>query len=136
MRSLLIAILIFIVVSCTTTKYVDRPVLVETVRTEYVNQLYKDSIFVHDSIDRFISGDTVHQYKYKYIYKYFNRTDTVVKTDSIEIPVEIKTTEVKEVNRIKGYQSFLMCLGFVFILILIYKIIKLGKPSLTRVSSK
>ena len=128
MRSLLIAILIFIVVSCTTTtKYVDRPVLVETVRTEYVNQLYKDSIFVHDSIDRFISGDTVHQYKYKYIYKYFNRTDTVVKTDSIEVPVEIKTTEVKEVNRIKGYQSFLMCFGFVFILILIYKIIKLGK---------
>ena len=127
MRSLLIAILIFIVVSCTTTKYVDRPVLVETVRTEYVSQLYKDSIFVHDSIDRFISGDTVHQYKYKYIYKYFNRTDTVVKTDSIEVPVEIKTTEVKEVNRIKGYQSFLMCFGFVFILILVYKVIKFIK---------
>ena len=127
MRGLLIAILIFIVVSCTTTKYVDRPVLVETVRTEYVNQLYKDSIFVHDSIDRFISGDTVYQYKYKYIYKYFNRTDTVVKTDSIEVPVEIKTTEVKEVNRIKGYQSFLMCFGFVFILILVYKVIKFIK---------
>ena len=132
MRSLLIAILVFIVVSCTTTKYVDRPVLVETVRTEYVNQLYKDSIFVHDSIDRFISGDTVHQYKYKYIYKYFNRTDTVVKTDSIEIPVEIKTTEVKEVNRIKGYQSFLMCFGFVFILILVYKVIKFIKTILNK----
>lgn len=132
MRSLLIAILIFIVVSCTTTKYVDRPVLVETVRTEYVNQLYKDSIFVHDSIDRFISGDTVHQYKYKYIYKYFNRTDTVVKTDSIEIPVEVKTTEVKEVNRIKGYQSFLMCFGFVFILILVYKVIKFIKTILNK----
>lgn len=133
MRSLLIAILIFIVVSCTTTtKYVDRPVLVETVRTEYVNQLYKDSIFVHDSIDRFISGDTVHQYKYKYIYKYFNRTDTVVKTDSIEVPVEIKTTEVKEVNRIKGYQSFLMCFGFVFILILVYKVIKFIKTILNK----
>mgnify|MGYP007025925025 FL=1 len=132
MRSLLIAILIFIVVSCTTTKYVDRPVLVETVRTEYVNQLYKDSIFVHDSIDRFISGDTVHQYKYKYIYKYFNRTDTVVKTDSIEVPVEVKTTEVKEVNRIKGYQSFLMCFGFVFILILVYKVIKFIKTILNK----
>lgn len=132
MRSLLIAILIFIVVSCTTTKYVDRPVLVETVRTEYVNQLYKDSIFIHDSIDRFISGDTVYQYKYKYIYKYFNRTDTVVKTDSIEVPIEIKTTEVKEVNRIKGYQSFLMCFGFVFILILVYKVIKFIKTILNK----
>lgn len=127
MRSLLIAILIFICASCTTTKYVDRPVPVETVRTEYVNQLYRDSIFVHDSIDRYVQGDTVYQYKYKYIYKYLNRTDTVVKTDSIEVPVEIKTTEVKEVNKIKGYQSFLMYFGLGFILILLYKAIKFGR---------
>lgn len=103
MRSLLIAILIFICASCTTTKYVDRPVPVETVRTEYVNQLYRDSVFVHDSIDRYISGDTVYQYKYKYIYKYLNRTDTVVKTDSIQVPVEVKVTEIKEVNKIRWY---------------------------------
>lgn len=127
MRSLLIAILIFICASCTTTKYVDRPVPVETVRTEYVNQLYRDSVFVHDSIDRYVQGDTVYQYKYKYIYKYLNRTDTVVKTDSIEVPVEIKTTEVKEVNKIKGYQSFLMYFGLGFILILLYKAIKFGR---------
>lgn len=127
MRSLLIAILIFICASCTTTKYVDRPVLVETIRTEYVNQLYRDSVFVHDSIDRYVQGDTVYQYKYKYIYKYLNRTDTVVKTDSIEVPVEIKTTEVKEVNKIKGYQSFLMYFGLGFILILLYKAIKFGR---------
>lgn len=103
MRSLLIAILILICASCTTTKYVDRPVPVETVRTEYVNQLYRDSVFVHDSIDRYISGDTVYQYKYKYIYKYLNKTDTIVKTDSIEVPVEVKTVEVKEVNKIRWY---------------------------------
>ena len=127
MRSLLIAILIFICASCTTTKYIDRPVPVETVRTEYVNQLYRDSVFVHDSIDRYISGDTIYQYKYKYIYKYLNRTDTIVKTDSIEVPVEIKTTEIKEVNKIKGYQSFLMYFGFGFILIKLYKAIKFGK---------
>lgn len=127
MRSLLIAILIFICASCTTTKYVDRPVPVETIRTEYVNQLYRDSVFVHDSIDRYVQGDTVYQYKYKYIYKYLNRTDTVVKTDSIEVPVEIKTTEVKEVNKIKGYQSFLMYFGLGFILILLYKAIKFGR---------
>lgn len=127
MRSLLIAILIFICASCTTTKYVDRPVPVETIRTEYVNQLYRDSVFIHDSIDRYVQGDTVYQYKYKYIYKYLNRTDTVVKTDSIEVPVEIKTTEIKEVNKIKGYQSFLMYFGLGFILILLYKAIKFGR---------
>ena len=127
MRSLLIAILIFICASCTTTKYIDRPVPVETVRTEYVNQLYRDSVFVHDSIDRYISGDTIYQYKYKYIYKYLNRTDTLVKTDSIEVPIETKVTEIKEVNKLKGYQSFLMYLGFGFILILLYVAIKFGR---------
>ena len=127
MRSLLIAILIFICASCTTTKYIDRQVPVETVRTEYVNQLYRDSVFVHDSIDRYISGDTVYQYKYKYIYKYLNRTDTLVKTDSIEVPIETKVTEIKEVNKLKGYQSFLMYLGFGFILILLYVAIKFGR---------
>ena len=103
MRNILIAILLFICVSCTTTKYIDKPVLVETVRTEYINQLYRDSVFVHDSIDRYISGDTVYQYKEKYIYKYLSRTDTVVKTDSIEVPVEVKVIEVKEVNKIRWY---------------------------------
>lgn len=117
MRSLLIAILIFFCVSCTTTKYVDRPVTVETVRTEYINQLYRDSVFVHDSIDRYISGDTVYQYKYKYIYKYLNRIDTVVQTDSIEIPVEVKTVEIKEVNKLRWYQSTLMWIGSLALLI-------------------
>lgn len=103
MRSLLIAILLLICASCATTKYVDRPVPVETVRTEYVNQLYRDSVFVHDSIERYISGDTVYQFKYKYFYKYLNRTDTVVKIDSVEVPVEVKVTEIKEVNKIRWY---------------------------------
>jgi hypothetical protein len=92
MRKLLIAILLLICVSCTSTRTIEKEVPVETVRIEYINQLYRDSIFVHDSIDRYISGDTVYQYKYKYIYKYLNRTDTVVKTDSIEVPIEVKTT--------------------------------------------
>ena len=127
MKNLILILFILLCVSCSTTKYVDRPVPVETVRTEYVNQLYRDSVFVHDSIDRYIQGDTVYQYKYKYIYKYLNRTDTIVKTDSIEVPVEIKTTEVKEVNKIKGYQSFLMYFGLGFILILLYKAIKFGR---------
>ena len=127
MRSLLIAILIFIFASCTTTKYIDKPVPVETVRTEYINQLYRDSIFIHDSIDRYIKGDTVYQLKYKYIYKYLNKTDTIIKTDSIEIPVKIKTTEIKEVNKIKWYQSILMGLGGLFIIFLSFKLGKILK---------
>lgn len=128
MRHLLIVILLFICVSCTTTRYIDRPVPIETVRTEYINQLYKDSVFIHDSIDRYINGDTVYQYKYKYIYKYLNRTDTIIKTDSIEVPVEIKTTEIKEVNKIKWYQSILMWVGGISLIVLSFIIgRKIGK---------
>lgn len=118
MRGLLIAILIFICASCTTTKYIDKPIPIETVRTEYINQLYRDSVFVHDSIDRYVKGDTVYQYKYKYISKYLNKTDTVIKTDSIQVPVEVKITEIKEVNKIRWYQSTLMWLGGIFLIIL------------------
>ena len=90
MKDILFAILIIFCISCSTVKYKEVPI--ETTKIEYINQLYRDSVFIHDSIDRYISGDTVYQYKYKYIYKYLNRTDTLVKTDSIEVPVEIKTT--------------------------------------------
>lgn len=130
MRSLLIAILIFICASCTITKYVDRPVPVETVRTEYVNQLYRDTVIERDSVDRFIKGDTLIVYKYKYRYKYLNKTDTVIRTDSIEIPVEIKTVEIKEVNKIKWYQSILMWLGGLSTILLAFK---LGKFISTKI---
>lgn len=131
MRSLLI-VLILICVSCTTTKYVDRPIPVETVRTEYINKLYKDSIFVHDSIDRYVKGDTVHKDRYRYIYKYMNRTDTVLKTDSIEVPVEVKITEIKEVNKLTWYQSLLIYLGFGSAFVLLYKAIKIGRVVFSR----
>lgn len=118
MKNLLIIPLLLICISCASTKYIDRPVPVEVVRTEYINQVYKDSIYVHDSIDRYISGDTVYQYKYKYVYKYLNKTDTIIVTDSIEVPTEIKTTEIKEVNKLKWYQTTLMWVGGLTLLIL------------------
>lgn len=118
MKNLLIIPLLLICISCASTKYIDRPVPVEVVRTEYINQVYKDSIYVHDSIDRYISGDTVYQYKYKYVYKYLNKTDTIIVTDSIEVPIEIKTTEIKEVNKLKWYQTTLMWVGGLTLLIL------------------
>lgn len=123
-----ILVLLFMSISCTTTKYVEVPVEIETIKTEYVNQIYKDSVYIHDSIDRYISGDTVYQYKYKYIYQYLNKTDTIINNVETEVPVEIKTIEIKEVNKLRWYQSILMWLGIVFAGILIFK---LGKRSIT-----
>lgn len=127
MRGLLIAFFLFLCISCSTTKVVEVEVPVETVRTEYVNNIQYDSIHVRDSIDRFIKGDTVFLYKYRDIYKYKYRTDTVVKVDSIQVPVRITTTKEVEVNKIKGYQYFFMYSGIAFILILLFGAYKLIK---------
>lgn len=114
-------------ISCTTTKEVEVPVYVEKIKTEYINQLYKDSVYVHDSIDRYISGDTVYLYKYKYIYKYLNNTDTIYKTEYKEKPIPVKEVEIKEVNKIKLYQSVLMWLGGLFTIITSFKLGKFIK---------
>lgn len=132
MRWLLVLMAVILLSACKTKiEYVDRvtevevPVPVETVRTEYINQLYRDSIFVHDSIDRYVSNDTVYLYKEHYIYNYKNRVDTLVKIDSIQVPVEVvkntvtNTVEVKEVNRIKWYQATLMWIGGISMILLV-----------------
>lgn len=135
MRSLLIFIILLVGMSCRTVKYIDNPIPIETVKVEYINQLYKDSVYIRDSVDRFISGDTIYQYKYKYIYKYLNRVDTVIKTDSVEVPIKIKTTEIKEINNLKWYQIVLMYLGIGALLVGIYKVSRLIKVAMKKIAN-
>ena len=60
---------------------------VETIKMEYRTRdsIRYDSIYHRDSMYVVAKGDTVYEYKYKYLYKYqyVNRTDTLIKTDSI-----------------------------------------------------
>lgn len=81
---------------------------VEKVRTEYKTRdsIRFDSIYNRDSIYVRVKGDTVYQYKYKYLYKYqyLNRTDTVIRIDSIQVPYPVE----KQVSR---WQSLKMELG-------------------------
>ena len=67
---------------------------VETVRIEYKTRdsIRHDSIYQRDSIYVIDRGDTVYTYKDRYLYKYLylNRIDTVIKTDSIQIPYPVE----------------------------------------------
>lgn len=127
MRRILFAILLLILCSaCRTVQKEIIEVPVETVKTEYIHDTRIDSVYVRDSIDRWMSGDTVFIYKEHTKYKYLNKTDTLIKTDTI--PKIIKTEVIKEVevNRLKWYQKALMWLGGVLTLILtFYTIFKL-----------
>ena len=136
-------ILITIVfISCKTHTHIDKTVIDSTeiavpitnTKIEYRDRFLHDSIYVHDSIFTLIKGDTVYIYKNKETNRLVNKTDTIIKTDTIKVPVEItKTvtkaeTHIKEVNKLYWWQKILMSIGgIVFVLIIICIILKIKK---------
>lgn len=120
----IIPILLFLISCSTHRQIVEVPV--EVVKTEYIHDTKTDSVYVKDSVDRWIKGDTVFIYKEHTKYKYLNKTDTIVKVDSIPKIINVTNTEVVEVNHIKWYQKILMWVGGIATLLLtgsiIYKI--------------
>lgn len=116
--------LILFLSSCTSQKILEVPV--ETVKTEYIHDVMIDSVFVKDSVNRWISGDTVYIYKEKYKYKYINKTDSICKTDTITKVVTVDIIKEVEVNHIKWYQKALMWIGGVISLLaagfIVYKV--------------
>lgn len=126
MRKLLFIIPILILLaSCAAQKQIIE-VPVETVKTEYIYDTKIDSVYVRDSIDRWREGDTVFIYKEHTKYKYLNKTDTIVRVDSIPKIIKVETVKEVEVNHIKWYQKTLMWIGGIMSLILtgyiIYKV--------------
>lgn len=83
--------LLFFLISCKTSV---RYVPVETVSIDSVRLSAEriDSIFVHDSTSVIFNGDSVIEYKYRYIYKYKGSTDTVYinKADTIRVPYPVE----------------------------------------------
>lgn len=126
----LLLIILFLCLGCSSPRYIEIPV--ETVRTEYVYRLDKDStakldsIYVRDSIFIKEKGDTIFQYKertkYKIEYKdkIVNKIDTVLKADSIEKPIIIK--EEVEVNKLHWWQKVLMYSGLALLIGIIVKL--------------
>ena len=116
-----IAILIYLYImfsfiGCTTTKYVP----IESVRTEYINKVEKDTVIINN--DRLIKekGDTVYIVNTKYVYKTKNKIDTILRIDTIPIIQEVEV--IREVNRLKDWQIILMVLGGAMVAVIGYKI--------------
>ena len=146
MRKLWLLILVLITfTSCKTVKYIDRtiidstkvPIPIINTKIEYKDRFLYDSVYIHDSIFTLIKGDTVYISKNKETNRLINKSDTIVKTDTIKVPIQTtktvtKTvTQIKEVNKLYWWQKGLMYLGLVIliygIVILIIKIKKLFK---------
>ena len=131
---------ILAITSCRTVKYIDRTVVDSTeiavpitnTKIEYRDRFLYDSIYVHDSIFTLIKNDTVYISKNKETNRLVNKTDTIIKTDTIKVPVEITKTVTKtktcvnEVNKLYWWQKILMSIGgIVFVLIIIYIVLKI-----------
>jgi len=85
MKWLMLA-LVLITVGCTRMVYIP----VESVKTEYINKMSIDSIYLYDSVYLKEKGDTVIIEKYKYSYRDRLRVDTVIQKDSIRVPYPVE----------------------------------------------
>lgn len=123
MRKLLVIIFLFLFISCGTTKIIEVPV--EKIKTEYVGRQIIDTFVKTDSTIIIDKGDTVFLEKYKYLYRYINKTDTFIKIDTLTKTITVEVT--KEVNKLKNWQMGLMILGGIALALGGYKLIKIIK---------
>ena len=143
MRKIWLFILVIIALtSCRAVKYIDRTVVDSTeievpitnTKIEYRDKYLHDSIYIHDSVFTLIKGDTVYISKNKETNRLINKTNTIIKTDTIKVPVEITKTitrteaQVREVNKLYWWQKSLMYLGLIILISgIVFLIIKIKK---------
>ena len=119
LKTLFLLLFLTTIVSCTTTKIVEVPV--ETIKTEYIEQVKYDSIYSKDSIYIMQKGDTIYNNKVQYLYKYKYLRDTINITDTIPKIVTVKDTQY--INQLYTWQKILIVIGIGFILYWIIKLV-------------
>lgn len=120
LKILFFLLFLTIVISCkTTTKVVEIPV--ETIKTEYIEQIKYDSIYHKDSIYIMQKGDTIYNNKVQYLYKYKYLRDTINITDTIPTIVTVKDTQY--INKLYTWQKLLIIVGIGFVLYWIVRLV-------------
>ena len=128
MKPLYLLLLLLVLTGCRTIEYYP----LETVRidTVYVNKQRVDSVMVRDSVHIIEKGDTVTEFRLKYIYKYKDRTDTLYlsKTDTLSVPYPVEKQLTKWQQTKVNYGGWAIGIVFVFILIVVgWMVYKLKK---------
>ena len=119
LKTLFLLLFLTTIISCTTTKIVEVPI--ETIKTEYIEQVKYDSIYSKDSIYIMQKGDTIYNNKVQYLYKYKYLRDTINITDTIPKIVTVKDTQY--INQLYTWQKLLIVIGIGFILYWIIKLV-------------
>ena len=115
--------------SCRSTRYVP----VETVKHDsvYFNKVVRDSIHVKDSVLVIVKGDTVIEFRYKYVYRDKAKTDTayVSRTDTIRVPYPVEAKLTK-------WQRFRMDVGGYAVVAVVVLVFAIVGCSLYRIRKK
>ena len=119
LKTLFLLLFLTTIISCTTTKIVEVPI--ETIKTEYIEQVKYDSIYSKDSIYIMQKGVTIYNNKVQYLYKYKYFRDTINITDTIPKIVTVKDTQY--INQLYTWQKVLIVIGIGFILYWIIKLV-------------
>ena len=119
LKTLFLLLFLTTIISCTTTKIVEIPI--ETIKTEYIEQVKYDSIYSKDSIYIMQKGDTIYNNKVQYLYKYKYLRDTINITDTIPKIIIVKDTQ--HINQLYTWQKLLIVIGIGFILYWIIKLV-------------
>ena len=119
LKTLFLLLFLTTIISCTTTKTIEVPV--ETIKTEYIEQVKYDSIYSKDSTYIMQKGDTIYNNKVQYLYKYKYLRDTINITDTIPKIVTVKDTQY--INQLQTWQKLLIVIGIGFILYWIIKLV-------------
>lgn len=99
-RIIVLMLLAIMLYGCKSIQYVP----VETIKrdTTYISQTKIDSVYYRDSIYVEHKDDTIYLSKYKYIYKYIEKHDTLwrEKVDTIQVayPVEAQFTKWQKIK--------------------------------------
>lgn len=119
LKTIFLLLFLTTIISCTSTKTIEVPI--ETIKTEYIEQVKYDSIYSKDSIYIMQKGDTIYNNKVQYLYKYKYLRDTINITDTIPKIVTVKDTQY--VNQLHTWQKLLIFIGIGFILYWIIKLV-------------
>lgn len=106
----------------------------ETVKLDsiYIAQTQRDSIVRYDSIYVRDKGDTLYVERWKYLYRDKLRVDTVsvLRVDSVQVPVPVEKALTKWQQFKLDVGGYALCVGVVLVLVLVvvgYLVYKLKK---------
>ena len=124
----IVVLLIMSVCSCHTVRYVP----VEAVKHDslYLSTVSTDSVYIKDSV-LIMKGDTVTEYRWRYIYKYKDRIDTVYvnRTDSVQVPYPVE-------KKLSKWQQFRMDVGGYAVVAVVVLVFAIVGCSLYRIRKK